>query len=202
MAIEITKDSGEIRILGELGFAVHLVVDAVRDISDKIVEEAAVQAPVKTGALKLHPVDVQHFRHGFGQEGEFLRPGESIETRAVQFGGTFSVRGAGGRFVRGTPFTTQAFSDTPEEIILSVPDHPEYAKWVHNGTGIYGPSHEPIRPHAPNKFLHFEVDGKSVFARSVKGQKPNPYLDRAFVIINRTYIPARIERLRLEIRAL
>lgn len=54
----------------------------------------------------------------------------------------------------------------------------EYAEWVHEGTGLFGPGKKPIRPKNA-KVLRFEIDGKTIFARSVRGQKPNRYVDRA-----------------------
>lgn len=195
-----------LKIWGELRTAVHLVVEATQDIADKIEETAKAEAPMgETGQLKAHPVDVNvsHGERIFGRGGEQLSFGESIETRAPTFGGGFAVRGAGGRFVRSTPFTQAARPDrfTPERIEITVARVPEHAIWVHNGTGIYGPRHSPIKPVA-SKVMHWTEDDVNIFAKSTKGQPANPYLQNAFVIINRTYIPARVERLRAEIRAL
>lgn len=53
-----------------------------------------------------------------------------------------------------------------------------YALFVHEGTGIYGPVGRPITP-TRARFLVFEWQGRTWFLRSVKGQKPNPYADRA-----------------------
>ncbi len=52
-----------------------------------------------------------------------------------------------------------------------------YALWVHDGTGLYGPRRMKITPKR-GKYLKFTPKGSSrpVFARSVKGMKPNPYL--------------------------
>jgi len=52
----------------------------------------------------------------------------------------------------------------------------EYAEAVNVGTGIYGPQKRPIRSNKPGptirpkraSVLRFEVDGKTVFAKSVK----------------------------------
>jgi hypothetical protein len=59
-----------------------------------------------------------------------------------------------------------------------------YARWVHNGTGIYGPRHRPIKPKRA-KALRFKGRrfGKSgwVYARQVKGMKPNPFLEDALI---------------------
>jgi hypothetical protein len=49
--------------------------------------------------------------------------------------------------------------------------------WVNNGTGLYGPhSHRIVPRHS--KFLKFEIDGEIIFARSVRGQKGQFFLER------------------------
>lgn len=62
----------------------------------------------------------------------------------------------------------------------------EYGLYVHEGTGIYGPKGQPIRPKR-GKYLVFEARnrrttapgrGNMVFAREVRGQRPNRYLLR------------------------
>lgn len=53
-----------------------------------------------------------------------------------------------------------------------------YAKWVHSGTGIYGPRGTPIRP-VRARLLRFQVDGRWVYAREVRGMKPNHFLTDA-----------------------
>ncbi|MCF8610064.1 HK97 gp10 family phage protein [Gordonia sp. HY285] len=61
-----------------------------------------------------------------------------------------------------------------------------YAEYLHTGTGIYGPKGTPIVP-VTRKALKFKWDGGGVntrskdkrgfvFAKSVKGIKPNPFL--------------------------
>lgn len=58
----------------------------------------------------------------------------------------------------------------------------KYALLVHNGTGIYGPRHQPIRPKT-KKFLRFIPKGGAhyVFAKSVRGMRPNPFLTDALI---------------------
>ena len=66
--------------------------------------------------------------------------------------------------------------------ILTQVDYPEgkvqvqekYGEYVEYGTGIYGPNGQPIRPKT-KKALYFKVAGQPVFARSVKGQKAQPF---------------------------
>jgi hypothetical protein len=53
----------------------------------------------------------------------------------------------------------------------------KYARWVNDGTGIYG-SGKPITPKRA-KFLRFEWHGRIVFARSVRGQKGQHYVPEA-----------------------
>jgi hypothetical protein len=52
-----------------------------------------------------------------------------------------------------------------------------YARFVHDGTGIFGPKHHYIVP-KHGKFLVFTPRGElvAVFAKRVKGMEPNPFL--------------------------
>jgi len=52
----------------------------------------------------------------------------------------------------------------------------EYAAYVELGTGIHGPKHQRITPRV-KKFLAWQdKSGKWIFARSVQGMKPRPFL--------------------------
>lgn len=44
------------------------------------------------------------------------------------------------------------------------------------GTGIYGPNKRPITP-KNKKALRFEIGGKTIFVKTVKGIKANPVLE-------------------------
>jgi hypothetical protein len=55
-----------------------------------------------------------------------------------------------------------------------------YAPYVHGGTGLYGPLRRRIRPKLKRALRWVLAGGQAVFARSTAGQKPNPFLDRAF----------------------
>jgi hypothetical protein len=50
-----------------------------------------------------------------------------------------------------------------------------YGIMVHDGTGIYGPSGRPIRAR-PGGYLKFQARGGVVYAKSVRGQRSNPFL--------------------------
>lgn len=56
----------------------------------------------------------------------------------------------------------------------------KYARFVHDGTGLYGPRHQRIRP-IRRKFLRFRPRGARswVYARSVKGSPGNAFLKNA-----------------------
>lgn len=52
----------------------------------------------------------------------------------------------------------------------------EYAAFVHEGTGIYGPRGQRIVPARPGGVLVFTKGGRKVFARSVAGMRGRPFL--------------------------
>lgn len=54
----------------------------------------------------------------------------------------------------------------------------DYALYVHEGTGVYGPKKRRIV--AKGRALAFQVDGQIVFRKSVKGQKPNKFMKRTY----------------------
>lgn len=57
--------------------------------------------------------------------------------------------------------------------------HADYAAAVMKGSGIYGPTGQPITP-KKGKYLWFEYNGRLIRVKSVKGQKANPFLADAF----------------------
>lgn len=62
-----------------------------------------------------------------------------------------------------------------EEFVIYLAHGSEVGVYHEMGTGIYGPKRRPITP-VNSKALHFKVNGKDVFAKSVKGIKKNPVL--------------------------
>lgn len=55
----------------------------------------------------------------------------------------------------------------------------DYAAWVHEGTGVFGPHKQRIYPKRGSYLVFTAKDGTVVFARSVRGMRPNRYLTRA-----------------------
>lgn len=52
-----------------------------------------------------------------------------------------------------------------------------YAQFVNNGTGLFGETRRYIRP-VTAKALKFKGKSGIIFTRRVKGQKPNPFVER------------------------
>lgn len=52
----------------------------------------------------------------------------------------------------------------------------EYARYVHEGTGIYGPARRPIRPVRAKVLSWRGPGGRRVFAAEVRGQRAQPFL--------------------------
>lgn len=53
-----------------------------------------------------------------------------------------------------------------------------YARYVHDGTGVHGPSQRPIKP-TSRKALAFAVGGSNVVVASSEGQRGTKFLLRA-----------------------
>lgn len=78
---------------------------------------------------------------------------------------------------------------------------PFYGIFVHDGTGIYGPRKSPIVPRtAP--YLKFTIGDRTFRLKSVRGQEAQPFVTEAYRIVNDTYVPFRVEELRVALRAL
>lgn len=80
----------------------------------------------------------------------------------------------------------QAVTVSSTKVVGRVGSGLDYSVYVNLGTGVWGPKGKPIVP-IRRKFLRFEVKSGAlakgrrpvVFAKSVKGQKPNPFLVNA-----------------------
>lgn len=54
----------------------------------------------------------------------------------------------------------------------------KYLPWVNDGTGIYGPRHQRITP-VNARVLHFHWKGREWFLKSVKGQRPQKFVEKS-----------------------
>lgn len=70
---------------------------------------------------------------------------------------------------------------------ISVKSSVAYMKFLNDGTGIYGPKGRKIRP-TGKKVLVFEYNGKTVYAKSVKGMKPLKIVEKS-IKTTKTKIP-------------
>lgn len=68
----------------------------------------------------------------------------------------------------------------PGSLVGSLTYHAHYALFVMRGTGIYGPSGTPIVPKTAAYLVFRGRDGGLVYAKSVKGQRAQPFLAEAF----------------------
>jgi len=217
---EIHIDSEAFRIKAyQAGFSVQRHIrDWVDDLSQEVERKAKEFAPIgaappvgssrNPGELKRHGVIRIPAHHFQATPGDGGMPGE-IVTEFPSYGGGFTVRGGNpantGQFSRvelfqppGHIFT--GFGDNFSSYTASVQLNPgiPHSKWVHEGTGLYGPFHSPIVP-TVKQHLVFWYRGRKWLKRSVRGQRPQPFLTEAFEYVNNVYAPAKLSELRAEI---
>jgi len=63
-------------------------------------------------------------------------------------------------------------------LVVEVGTGLHYARYQHDGTGVHGPLHRPIRAKR-GKVMVFEWRGQRVFARQVSGAPATKFLERA-----------------------
>lgn len=105
---------------------------------------------------------------------DMMRRGLRVESRAKQLISTKPKRVDTGRLrssVRTVPIPYMGTYGA------GVGTNVYYARWVHDGTGLYGPRHMRITPRRA-RALRFTPKGSSrpIYRASVKGMKPNPFL--------------------------
>ena len=196
---ELDIDTKNFKIqLAQTGHAVDALLRRhVDDVANQVQSTAERLAPRgPSGRLKAEGV-IKH-----AEVGESL---SGIVTGARAFGGGFSVRGAGGRFVGATkaesPGTTlSSLANHSYSAVVELNPAVPHAKWVHGGTGIFGPYKSPIVPRRA-EYLVFYWHGRKWRKKSVRGQRPQPFLTEAFEYVRNVYEPAKLSQLRAEIDA-
>lgn len=88
------------------------------------------------------------------------------------------------------PTTTNVF-----KAYVGIRRLPEHGVFVHEGTGLLGPKHKPIFAPGGNVMKFRGRTGLPVYARSTRGQKPQPFLREALELVADTYIPGRLAAL-------
>lgn len=86
------------------------------------------------------------------------------------------------------PLQSSIRTDASGTLSATVAPHKDYAPFVHDGTGLYGPRKKLITP-TKGKVFATKVNpgfgtpnkgGWYIIGKSIKGQKPNPFMDRAY----------------------
>lgn len=66
-----------------------------------------------------------------------------------------------------------------DEYTREIQSPAKYASYVNDGTGIFGPAHQKITPHNASGVLVFQQNGQTIFAKSVKGQKGQKFVEKS-----------------------
>lgn len=116
---------------------------------------------------------------------DLLKRGARVESRAKRnLGGN---TGTGPRRINTGVLRASVRSQlvvAPKNLAVRIGTGVYYAMWVHDGTGLYGPRHQLIRPRTAKALVfrskiygakHGKFRGK-VVVTSVRGMKPNPFL--------------------------
>ena len=110
---------------------------------------------------------------------DLLRRGLLVETQAKRnLGGIGGPKRVDTGRLRASINTQLVTRDGQPAVLVGT--NVRYARWVHDGTGIYGPRGRRITPKS-HKRLRFRPKGsrKFVYARSVAGMRPNPFMKNA-----------------------
>jgi len=88
--------------------------------------------------------------------------------------------------------------ETPTSLEGSLILDAKHVKWVVRGTGQYGPQQQSIVP-TQRKYMTFYATnlGRVIRARSVKGQRPNPFLKNVMSVLKQrllTTLPVDIRK--------
>lgn len=113
---------------------------------------------------------------------DMLRRGLRVETQAKRnLGGVGGPKRVDTGRLRAS-INTQLVTGPKGEPVAVIGTNVYYARWVHDGTGVFGPKHRLIRP-TRREFLKFRPTGggRFVYARFVVGMKPNRFLTNALI---------------------
>lgn len=131
---------------------------------------------------KLNPVEIARITKSPNgpTARELIRRGIRVQSKARRnLGGSTGTgpKRVDSGLLRASIATQLGVDDA--ELVMRVGTGVYYGRWVHDGTGIYGPKARPIRPKTAKYLRWYNKQGNPVFARQVKGMKPNPYLKAA-----------------------
>lgn len=132
-----------------------------------------------THRLDLHAVQAILSSRNGGVARDMLRRGLLVETQAKRnLGGIGGPKRVDTGRLRASINTQLVIRQGRPVAVIGT--NVFYARYVHDGTGIYGPRHRMIRP-TRRKILRFKPAGsrRFVYARQVRGMVPNPFLANA-----------------------
>lgn len=123
--------------------------------------------------VELNEAEIRRLMSAEGDVGRAVR---KVADRTVSYARSAAPVDQG--TLRGSIHAEVSYSDRQVRAVVSA--DADYALYVHEGTGVYGPRGRPIRPKRA-QFLVFPSRrgggrGGLVFAREVQGQRPNPFL--------------------------
>jgi hypothetical protein len=109
---------------------------------------------------------------------DLFRRGKKVETRA-KLNLQRNPRRVNTGYLRSS-INTQLIS-LGGKVSVRVGTNVEYAVFVHDGTGIYGPKGARIYPKTAKVLAWRTKSGRKMYATSVAGMKPNPFLADAVI---------------------
>lgn len=111
---------------------------------------------------------------------DLLRRGLQVETQAKRnLGGIGGPKRVDTGRLRASITTQVVLRDGAPAVVVGT--NVVYARWIHDGTGIYGPKGQRIQPKRAKRLRWPDPrrPGRYIFARSVAGIRPNPFLKNA-----------------------
>jgi HK97 gp10 family phage protein len=123
---------------------------------------------------------------------------EDVSKRIVEAARALAPKRSGKLATEGIGASLEYVSKTEVRVVAGLKREPYYGIYVHEGTGIYGDYHRPIFAHMGNVFA-FRAGTREVFTRHTLGQRPQPFMREALLLVENTYIPARVQELGTEL---
>jgi len=131
--------------------------------------------PAVKQILDVNAINQQLHSSTSGMARSFLRRGLRVQTLAKKLAPADTGRLRGDISLAVEPRVVLGIAT----FAIVVGANVNYATWVHEGTGIYGPRGVPIVPHGTYLVFKSKRTGKMVFTRSTRGQRPVPFLREA-----------------------
>jgi hypothetical protein len=129
---------------------------------------------------------------------ELLDFAQDVADRIVEVARGLAPKRTGRLAAEGIDAEIELVTPNSVRVVAGLRAHPEYGVFVYTGTGIYGEFHRPIVAHRGN-VMAYDIDGRHMFSRMVLGQVPHPFIHEALLLVEGTYLPARVRILGEEV---